>query len=151
MVDGRFVRIVAFACLSASCAASTVGSQSTTPPRAAGWDRVVDGAFENKGIARVERLGRRWALTVLCSGTHTSYLADGTVDPAPYEKGYVQARYRYVERTVPDPKCVSAPCGPIIERLIALDKITPVTATPEQAAQISRDCKGSLPASGPLR
>jgi hypothetical protein len=40
---------------------------------------------------------------------------------------------------------VSAPCGPIRERLIAIDKITPVTATLEQATQIGRDCKTPSP------
>jgi hypothetical protein len=144
MLAGRFSRLVVFACLSASCAASSGGSQTRAPGRAASWERVVDDAFENKGIARLEQLGRRWALTVLCSGTHTTYLADTTVNPADFAKGYVQARYRYVERTVPDPKCVRAPCGPVIERLVALDKVTPVAATPEQAAEIARDCKAPL-------
>lgn len=132
--------LLGFVCLSAACAASSSGTQTKSPGLPAAWERLVDGAFENKGIARIERVGQRWALTILCAGPHTTYLDSSSIDLAAYEKGHVQARYRYVERSIPDPKCVAAPCAPILERLIALDKVTPVAATPEQASQIARDC-----------
>jgi hypothetical protein len=126
--------------LSMSCATATLSQASSALPPAA-WERIVDGAFENQGVARIERIGSQWALTVLCRGTHSTYLADTTFDLAGYENRFVQARYRYVDRTIPDPKCVKAPCPPVTERRIALDKVTPVDVTPEQAAQSVRECQ----------
>src|SRR5215467_12676231 len=44
------------------------------------WERRVEQSFVPRGLAKVERLGNRWALTVLCRGTHTTYLEPSGVD-----------------------------------------------------------------------
>ena len=114
--------------------------QSGTRP-AAGWERLVDGRYENKGIARIEKVGDRWALSVLCRGTHTTYLDESAFDLTRYQNLYVAVRYDYVDRTVPNPKCVRAPCPPMTERRILLERITPVPVTREQADERARQCK----------
>ena len=133
---------VVIAAVPLSCASTPARTQAPPAGSPALYERLADGAFENKGIARIERLGRRWVLSILCNGTHTTYLDESTIDFAPYENGYVQARYQYVDRTIPDPRCVAAPCASVTERRIALDRVTRVKATPEQAAQIARTCQG---------
>jgi hypothetical protein len=135
-----------------SCTGAATRTQTPPAPSPAPYERLADGAFENKGIARIERLGRRWVLSILCGGTHTTYLDDSTIDLAAHENAFVQARYRYVDRTIPDPQCVAAPCGPVTERRIALERVTRVDATPDQAAQIARTCQGpgaTTPVSAP--
>jgi hypothetical protein len=104
------------------------------------WERRVQDAFENRGIAKVEQIATRWALTVMCGGTHSTYLDDTTIDLARYARGYVSARYTWVVRTVTDPKCPKAPCGPFTERRIALERLTPVVVTEEQARQMALEC-----------
>lgn len=131
----------AIAAMPVSCTGAATRTQTPPAPSPAPYERLADGAFENKGIARIERLGRRWVLSILCAGTHTTYLDDSTIDLAAHENAFVQARYRYVDRTVPDPQCVAAPCGPVTERRIALERVTRVDATPDQAAQIARTCQ----------
>ena len=131
--------------LAVSCASGATAPQSA--PSAA-WERAVDGAFEHRGVGKIERIGSRWALTVLCTGTHSTYLDDTKLDLASYDKRFVRARYRYIDRTVPDPRCVKAPCRNITERRIALDKVTVVDVTPEQAAQSTRECSTDTPEGG---
>ena len=99
------------------------------------WEHIVRGAYENKGLAKVERIGDRWVLNVMCDGTHATYLEDIEMDLASYSKGYVSARYHYVEHTINDPKCLRAPCPAVHERRIALERLTIVTASPEQARE----------------
>jgi hypothetical protein len=107
---------------------------------AAPWERAVRGSYENRGIAKIEKVGNRWALTVLCSGTHTTYIDDTAIDLVRYAGGYVSARYRYVERTIENPKCFRAPCGPVTQRMIALDEVKKLDVTSEQARESARDC-----------
>jgi hypothetical protein len=115
---------------------------------AAAWERAVEGSYENRGLARIEKVGNRWALTVLCNGTHTTYIDDTKLDLASHAGSYVNARYKYAERTIDDPKCFRAPCGPVHERRIALERLTAVAATPEAAREAARQCN---PSPGPKR
>ena len=111
-------------------------SKPAAAQQAAFWEQAAEnGSFVNRGPARIDRVGNRWALSVLCSGTHTTYLDDTTIDLQSYTKGFVRARYRYVERDVPNPRCVQAPCGPITERRIALEELTvdPISAADAEA------------------
>ena len=121
---------------------ATQAPDAATAP-AAPWETVVRGAYENRGVAQVERLGARWVLNVMCDGTHTTYIDDSPIDLTVHTKGYVSARYQYVERTIADPRCVRAPCAPVRERRIALERVTSVTATPDEARQMARDCQSS--------
>jgi hypothetical protein len=95
---------------------------AAAPTEPAAWEQLVDGALENKGLAQVERLGTRWVLNVFCGGTHATYPDDTALDLAHYSNGFVHARYKYVNRTFNDPKCFRAPCSPVRERRIALER-----------------------------
>jgi len=107
------------------------------------WERVVRGRYENRGIAQIEKMGNRWVLNVLCDGTHATYLDDTHVDLARYARGYVSARYHYADRTIDDPKCFRAPCPPVHERRIVLERVKTVSATPKQARALAHNCDPS--------
>lgn len=117
--------------------ASVRGRQAPAP---APWERSVQGAFENRGVAHIERLGTRWILNVLCDGTHATYIDDTTLNLTRYTKGYVRARYQYVDRQVHDPKCIAAPCAAITERRIALQRVSPISVTEKKASDLARAC-----------
>jgi hypothetical protein len=119
-----------------------------TTPRVAPWERVVRGAYENRGIAQIEKMGNRWVLNIMCDGTHATYLDDTRVDLARYARGYVSARYHYADRTIDDPKCFRAPCPSMPERRIVLERVKTVSATPERARELARNCDPSTPEKG---
>ena len=129
-------------CSSAPPAAEAPPPQAPQPPAApvAKWERQVGAGFENRGVAKVERLGPRWMLTVMCDGTHSTYLDDTKIDLNNYARGFVNARYTWVTRQV-DVKCPAAPCPRVNERRIALEQLTPVTMTDDRARELARTCK----------
>jgi hypothetical protein len=118
--------------------AAPVGPPATHAP--APWERAVRGGYENRGIAQIEKLGQRWVLNVHCDGTHATYLDDARVDLARYARGYVSVRYHYADHTVSDPKCFRAPCPPVLERRIVLDRIKTRSVSPERARASARRC-----------
>jgi hypothetical protein len=124
----------------ACSSAPTVPDSQTRQGPIAIWERQVGDAFENRGVAKVERLGTRWVLTVMCDGTHSTYLDDTKLDLSSYAKSYVNARYTWVTRQV-DVQCPVAPCPRVNERRIALERLTVVTMTDERARELSRSCK----------
>ena len=137
------VAVMVVACASMPPPADRPGPQAPAPAPAAvmKWERAAGGAFENRGVAKVEPLGPRWMLTVMCGGTHSTYLDDTTIDLARYAKGYVSARYTWVTRKV-SVQCPVAPCGQVNERRIALERLTVVSVTAEQAQAMARECEG---------
>jgi hypothetical protein len=116
-------------------------TQATATQAVAEWERLVGRQYENKGIARIERLGDRWVLAVWCRGIHTTYLDDTDLDLARHQDRFVSVRYEYVDRIVQNPKCVRAPCPAVTERRIRLDRITAIEITREQADERARQCK----------
>jgi hypothetical protein len=130
----------------ASCAAAQRGGPSAVRPLPVGdvvapWERVSGGAYENRGLAQVERLGTQWLLNVMCNGTHATYIESSDTDLTMYSKGFVVARYRYVERTTTDAKCVKEPCLPVRDRRVAIERLTAVAASVEDARSAARDCR----------
>ena len=113
--------------------------QASTAVTAAPWERVVRGSYENRGLAQIERVGDRWVLSILCNGTHSAYLDDTAIDLSRYVPGYVRARYHYVDRMIVA-KCFRAPCGPVLERRVVLERLKSVSATPQKALEIARHC-----------
>ncbi len=138
---------VAAVALMGSCAAAQRGPQAPSDIRPlpvenpASWERIADGAFENKGVAQVERLGRQWLLNVMCNGTHATYIDDTGPDLSTYRDAYLRVRYRYVERTNADVRCVKEPCPPSRERRVAIERITRLPATPDEAGEMARTCR----------
>ena len=125
--------------LAPGCASSQAHQSSASA--ALPWERAINGAFENKGVATIERLGPAWVLTVQCAGTHTTYLEATSIDLAKYDATYVRARYRWVDRLVKDPRCVLPPCQNISQRMIALDRVDTLAITRQQADVIAAACK----------
>jgi hypothetical protein len=137
-------RNFARACGAVLLATSAIAQTKTTPrlgPPAA-WERVVRGAYENKGIAQIERLGNRWLLNVMCGEVHAAYIDDTTLDLSRFTNRYVSVRYKYVDRTV-DVQCVRAPCPPMTERRVSLERVTPRTVSARKALDISKSCGAS--------
>jgi hypothetical protein len=137
------ISAAAAACSSTPPAGDGQGSPAPQTPQApvATWERPVGGStFENRGVARVERLVNRWVLTVMCDGTHSTYLDDTKINLDTYAKGFVNARYTWVTRQV-DVRCPVAPCPPVSERRLALEQLTPVTMTEDRARELARTCK----------
>jgi len=131
------VRIAAVVMMLVAASHAQTNDASRLP---AEWERVVEGRYENKGVARVERLGDRWVLSIVCRGTHTIYLDEPTPNLAQYDNQFVAARYDYIVRSVEDPRCFRAPCGPLTERRISLERITPLSITDEEARRQDREC-----------
>jgi hypothetical protein len=136
------VAVIAVAMAACTSAPPKAAAQAPSgpPPGPAAWERQEGDAFENRGVAKVQQIGTRWALTVMCSGIHTTYLDDTKIDVAAYVKGYVNARYRWVTRTVTDVKCPVMPCGPVRERRIALERLTVAAVTAQRADELAKDC-----------
>ncbi len=146
-------RVAAIALTVAACAAAPPAAvppppavPAQTAPPAIGaptdlrsWELQVGEARENRGLAKVEKIGSRWMLTVLCSGTHSTYLDDTALDLDTYSKGYVSARYRWVTRMV-KVQCVKAPCDPQPELRLALERLTVVDATETRAQELTKNC-----------
>jgi hypothetical protein len=116
-------------------------AQGTSANKPVQWEQFVRGAYENKGVARIERLGERWILSVWCRGTHSTYLDPTTLDLNQYSDRFIKVRYRYVEREVADPTCVRAPCSPLRERRMSIERITPLQLTLQEAQEWGRQCK----------
>jgi len=133
--------ITCFSVRSASSGQSQAAGQPlpVTASAAKAWERVVDGSYENKGIAQIEMLNDHWVLNVMCDGTHTTYLDDTKIELTPHVGGFVQARYHYVERTV-EVRCTQAPCPPMSQQFIALEGLTSVAATADMAREQSEHC-----------
>ena len=126
----------------AACSSTPPVPDPQTPPQpVAAWERQAGAAFENRGVAKVERLGPRWVLTVMCTGTHSTYLDDTKLDLNAYATGFVNARYTWVTRQV-EVKCPMAPCPRVSERRIALERLTAVSSmTDERARELAKSCK----------
>jgi hypothetical protein len=114
-------------------------------PDPAAWERRVGNMYENRGLARVGRVGQLWMLTILCNGAHSTYIEPSRIDPAPYAKDHVTAQYRYVDRENPDARCVQAPCTAITERRIVLERLERIEATPAQAQAATASCQSGTP------
>lgn len=126
----RFLAVLCLTCSSVLAAADAL----------APWERAVGTTIENKGVAQLERLGKEWVLNVMCDGTHTTYLSPTSVDPSSVGTSYVRARYHYVTSPMRDPKCVQAPCAPVVERRIALDQLTRLNVSAEEVEAANQRC-----------
>ena len=115
----------------------------------AAWERRVERSFVPRGLAKVERVGNRWALTVLCRGTHTTYLEPGDIDHVRLADQYVQARYHYVD-VGNAAACVRGPCPPASERRVVLERADPLRPPPTEL-DVKKAVDRCQPESGVLR
>jgi hypothetical protein len=113
---------------------------SAEPATPAPWEQVVSMTLQNRGVAKVEKLGARWMLTIACDGVHSTYIDDTKLDLDRFSKGYVTARYHYVTRTV-KVQCVKAPCPPTPERRVSLERLEKAVASAADEQASSRQCR----------
>ena len=105
------------------------------------WERGVGASFENRGVAYVEQVNERWTLRVECRGTHVTYLDATSIDLASYRGEPLRARYRWVDRVEPDPRCIRQPCTNITTRVIVLESLDRLGASETAAAQMASSCR----------
>jgi hypothetical protein len=93
------------------------------------WERRVGRSYENRGIAKIEQLGGRWALTIECSGTHSIYIdeSSGPISPGLLNQP-VRVRYRYIERAIDNPRCGILPCASVRQKLAVIEHVQRVVA-----------------------
>jgi hypothetical protein len=116
-------------------------SQTSAQPAApAAWEQVISMTLQNRGVAKVEKLGARWMLTIACDGVHSTYIDETTLDLDSFSKGYVTARYRYVTHTV-NVQCVRAPCPPMLERRVSLEQLENAVASAADERESARQCR----------
>lgn len=120
-------------------AAVTIGAQR--PSELLAWERQTPAGIEHLGIAKIERIGDRPALTVRCGVSHSVYLAE-PLSPSAVETGssYIRATYHYVSRPMANVRCPLPPCDTPTERLVVLDRVERLTATEAEADRLSREC-----------
>lgn len=141
--------------LALAASATIVGAQSDTrgrdsrAPAPNAWERPAGTSFAHRGLARIERINTRWALTVLCHGQHSTYLEPGDVDHVPLADRYVQARYHYVD-VASAAVCVRGPCPPASERRLVLERADPLSPPPTEP-QLQNALDRCQPESGWLR
>lgn len=142
-------RVLVFAASAASqfaggnvCAGDTDATQQpgNLTNETAAWERSVAGSYENRGLAMIDKIGSRWAITVVCDGRHSTYIDDGPLNLERYAGVYVMARYHYVDRAV-QVECVRGPCPPSMERRIALESVKIIRASSQEAAKMERSCR----------
>jgi hypothetical protein len=111
--------------------AASESSTATTllPRRCEQW---LDGVYETRAPATIEKLGNRYVLSVRCEGIRQVYVrVSPTLDLEPFVGKPVRARYRYVDEPNARTTCVRAPCPPATERVvdvIAVEEVAGVTA-----------------------
>jgi hypothetical protein len=109
-------------------------------PNPALWERQVEDAFENKGVAKIVSVAARLALATYCYGVHTMYIYEGhTFNVQPYQGKFVRVRYRYIKVRNPKIRCVRAPC-PQEEVRIVIESIKEITVSEEEQIQYATTC-----------
>lgn len=105
------------------------------------WERIIDGLYENRGIARIEKLGSRYVLTMYCYGQHSVYIKNTKeIDLNRLLDRFVRVRYTYVEEINPDVKCPQAPCGPFFERLLVIANVVEVDTGKDDLEHFKASC-----------
>lgn len=109
-------------------------------PSPALWERQVQDAFENKGVAKIVSVAARVALATYCYGIHTTYIHEGQAFTVwPYLGKFVRVRYRYIKVRNPNIRCVRAPC-PQEEVRIIIESIEEITVSEEEQTQYTTTC-----------
>jgi hypothetical protein len=110
-------------------------------PGPALWERPVQDAFENRGVAKIVRLLTRLALVTYCSGIHTTYIhGSQNLDVHDYLGKFVHVRYRYIKVIRNDIRCVRAPCSPSEEVRIVLESIKEIAVSEEEQVHYTTTC-----------
>jgi len=110
-------------------------------PDPALWERPVQDAFENRGVAKIVRLLTQLALVTYCSGIHTAYIhGSQNLDVHDYLGKFVRVRYRYIKVIRNDIRCVRAPCSPSEEVKIVIESVKEMAVSEEDQAHYTTTC-----------
>jgi hypothetical protein len=136
--------IVALSIFVAACAAPAVSpgrGASDAPPQPKLWEQEVDEIFSNRGVAKIERLGERYLLTIHCFGIHSVYAKGGLeVNLDAYVGQLVHTYYVYVETVNMNTRCIKAPCEPVMESEAVIKRVEKVIVSAEQLARYQATC-----------
>ncbi len=132
---------ILFPSVSADVAAATV--QENPAP----WEQQIGAVYENKGIAKIEKVGVRYVLTTYCQGIHSIYAKASTeVQLNDYEGKFVQVRYKYIEEINTNIQCVTAPCEPVAEKIALIVALTAVEVSEGERMNYQTSCSNLIPA-----
>lgn len=104
------------------------------------WEILEEGVFQNRGIARIDKLGKEYVLTVFCKGIHRVFIQQHKkIHLKEYSGHFVHARYTYGE-VIKRVKCINAPCNPITERKLFIQQLEKIVGSEEMRAQFEATC-----------
>lgn len=119
-------------------AADTVQPYSPSP---AWWERPIQEAFVNRGVAKIGRMLTRLVLETYCHGLHSIYIhGSHDVNLDDYVGKFVRAQYHYVKALRGNIRCVRAPCGPHQEVGIVIERLTVLTLSEAEQAHYTTAC-----------
>lgn len=104
------------------------------------WEILNKGAFQNRGIAKIEKLGKEYVLTVYCEGTHRVFIHHPKNFNLEYFSGqFVQARYTYgdIKKEI---QCIKKPSKPVTLRKILIQDLEKFKGSEEMRAQFEANC-----------
>jgi len=119
-------------------AADTVQPYSPSP---AWWERPIQEAFVNRGVAKIGHVLTRLVLETYCHGLHSIYIhRSHDVNLDDYAGKFVRAQYHYVKVWRGNIRCVRAPCGPHQEVGIVIERLTVLTLSEAEQALYPTGC-----------
>ncbi len=110
-------------------------------PKPKFWEIQHQGEFQNRGIARIDKLGNEYVLTVFCKGVHRVFIHQHKkINLEEFLGQFVQVQYTYgdVKKQV---RCIKAPCNPITERKLIIQDLEIVLGSEEMRAQFETQCQ----------
>jgi hypothetical protein len=114
---------------------------TTVQPSPSHWENEVGGIYENRGLSKINRIGDDYLLTTYCDGIHSVYIKDDKkFNLQNYTGKFVNVSYRYVEEVNRDVKCIKAPCEPVTERRIVIEKIEEVSVSEDELMEFKTKC-----------
>jgi hypothetical protein len=125
---------------------SADGVAETVQENPAPWERKIGAVYENKGIAKIERVAVHYVLTTYCHGIHSIYVKGGTeVKLDDYKGKFVQARYKYIEEINTNIQCITAPCEPVVEKIALIVELSAVEVSEAELMNYQTSCSNLVP------
>ena len=89
-------------------------------------------------------------MTTFCNGIHRIYIGDDKkVKLDDFVGKFVHVRYRYVEKTNFDVKCIKAPCGPVTEISVVIHDLAEVSVSENELRHYKTVCSPLPGVGGP--
>lgn len=104
------------------------------------WEKSLNGLFENRGIAQIERWKDNYILKIYCNGIRYTYIKDNnefSLDG--YLEKFIIARYTYIEEKE-NIVCIKAPCLPVTVTKLLIKNIEEVAVSNEELSKYKEAC-----------